>query len=77
MCKINHDTLILSVLGLLLAVIGYFLKETYISIKSLEKDVITIREKMLVLETTRITREDIKEMIVEYHATHPCIRGNE
>ena len=72
MFKINPDTIFAIVISVLLGLIGYFLKETCVSIKGLEKDIITIREKMLVLEATRITRADIKEMISEYHTTHPC-----
>lgn len=75
MLKAHSDTICTIILGVLLAIIGYFLKETCISIKGLERDVIAIREKMLVIESTRITRSDIKEMIAEYHATHPCIMG--
>lgn len=75
MLKAHSDTICTIILGVLLAIIGYFLKETCISIKGLERDVIAIREKMLVIESTRITRSDIKEMIAEYHSTHPCIRG--
>jgi hypothetical protein len=59
----------------LLAIIGYFLMETCNSIKGLEKDVVTIREKVTVFEATRITRRDISEMIAEYHSSHPCPMG--
>lgn len=72
MFKLSSDTIFAVVISVLLGVVGYFLKETCVSIKGLEKDIITIREKMLVIEATRITRADIKEMIAEYHSTHPC-----
>jgi hypothetical protein len=73
--KLSSDTIFAVIISVLLGVVGYFLKETCVSIKGLERDIITIREKMLVIEATRITRADIKEMIAEYHSTHPCKGG--
>lgn len=73
MCKVSSDTVFTLVLTAILAVIGYFLMETCEGIKGLEKEVTFISAKMQVLEATRITRADIKGMIAEYHATHPCI----
>ena len=61
-------------LAILLAGNGYFLMQTFSTIKSLEKDIITIREKISVFEATRLTRQDIMEMIADYHENHPCIR---
>ena len=61
-------------LAILLAGNGYFLMQTFSTIKSLEKDVITIREKIGILEATRLTRQDIMAMISDYHENHPCIR---
>ncbi|MBR2510435.1 MAG: hypothetical protein IKB71_11925 [Lentisphaeria bacterium] len=49
--------------------------QTFATIKSLGKDIITIREKMSALEATRLTRKDIMEMISEYHDHHPCINA--
>lgn len=75
MCyKLNTDTITSIVLTAVLAVIGYFLMETFKSVKGLEKDVAAIRSKIMVLEATRITRENIKEMIAEYHSSHPCTK---
>lgn len=75
MFKINSEVVFSIVLTAMLAVLGYFFMETCKSIKGVEKDLAAIRTKMDVLEATRITRNDIKEMIAEYHSTHPCIRG--
>lgn len=77
MLKINSDIVLSLTLTAVLAVIGYFLMETCNSIKGLEKDVVTIREKITALESKRITRNDIKEMIADYHASHPCIIGGQ
>jgi hypothetical protein len=78
MCyKLNTDTITSIVLTAVLAVIGYFLMETCKSVKGLEKDVAAIRSKIMVLEATRITRENIKEMIAEYHSSHPCPMGKQ
>ena len=51
------------VLTAVLGIIGYFLAETCNSIKTLEKDVITIREKIIAFEATRLSRQEIMAMI--------------
>lgn len=58
-------------LSLLLAIIGFFLMQTFLTIKGLEKDIITIREKLSALEATKMTRKEIREMIRDYHDNHP------
>lgn len=74
MYRISSDTAATFVLTAVLGIIGYFLSETCNSIKTLEKDVITIREKIITFEATRISRKDIMEMVSEYHSTHPCVK---
>ena len=74
MFRINSDAASTFILTAVLGIIGYFLSETCNSIKTLEKDVITIREKIITFEATRITRKGIMEMISEYHSTHPCVK---
>lgn len=69
------DSFFKIVLASLLGVIGYFLMQTFSTIKSLEKDIITIREKLSALEATKLTRRDIMEMIEEYHNHHPCVNA--
>lgn len=59
----------------MLAIIGYFLMQTFATVKNLEKDIITIREKISAFEATRLTRKEIMEMISDYHAHHPCINS--
>lgn len=63
-------------LTVLLAIIGFFLMQTFSTIKSLEKDIITIREKLSALEATKLTRRDIMEMISDYHDHHPVRVSN-
>ena len=74
MFRVNSDAAATFVLTAILGIIGYFLSETCNSIKTLEKDVITIRERIIAFEATKISRKDIMEMIAEYHTTHPCVR---
>ena len=66
------DAFLKIVLTVLLAVIGFFLMQTFTTIKNLEKDIITIREKIITFEATRLTRKDIMAMISDYHTNHPC-----
>ncbi|MBR2509901.1 MAG: hypothetical protein IKB71_09165 [Lentisphaeria bacterium] len=58
---------------LMLSIIGFFVKETFASIKSLEKDVVSIRVKLADFEAKRISRDEIEKIIKNYHDTHPCI----
>jgi hypothetical protein len=65
---------------LLLAIIGFLakesfatIKETFVSIKTLEKDIVNIRLKLTELEAKRISREEIEKIIKNYHDSHPCI----
>ena len=57
---------------LLLAIIGFLakesfatIKETFVSIKTLEKDVVNIRLKLTELEAKRISREEIEKFLTE------------
>ena len=74
MGNINPDWFFKGILAILLGVIGFFLMQTFATIKSLEKDIITIREKISAFEATRISRKDIMEMIADYHENHPCAK---
>ena len=67
----NFDHFLKLCLTVSLAVIGFFLMQTFLAIKNLEKDIITIREKISAFEATRMTRKDIMEMISDYHENHP------
>ena len=60
--------------GILLAVTGFFSSQTYLSIKNLEKEVISIRIKLAEFEAKRIDRDEIHRMIAEYHDNHPFNR---
>lgn len=69
-----------SLIMVMLTVIGFLaketfstIKETFVSVKSLEKDIVNIRIKLTELEAKRITREEMERVIREYHHTHPCI----
>ena len=68
----KFDSFLKVVLTVLLAIIGFFMMQTFSTIKSLEKDIITIREKISAFEATRLTRQDILAMIADYHVNHPC-----
>ena len=56
--------------GVLLAITGFFSAQTYLSIKNLEKEVISIRIKLAEFEAKRIDREEIRRLIAEYHDSH-------
>lgn len=59
-------------LSILLAIIGYFSSETLKSIKYLEKEFIDVKVHLERLEQNRVSRSEIKELIKEYHLSHPC-----
>lgn len=68
---LKGDNLMKIVLTVLLSVVSFFVTQTYFSIKSLEKDVVTIRVKLAEFESSRISRSEIRELISEYHNSHP------
>lgn len=72
--SMRSDWFFKGTLAILLGVIGFFLMQTFSTIKNLEKDIITIREKLSALEATKLTRRDIMEMISDYHENHPCAK---
>lgn len=72
--KLKNDWFFKGTLAILLGIIGFFLMQTFATIKNLEKDIITIREKLSALEATKLTRKDIMEMISDYHENHPCAK---
>lgn len=61
-----------TVIGLLLAIVGFFSVQTFLTIKGLEKEVVTIRVKLAEFEAQKITREEIRNLIADYHTSHPC-----
>ena len=56
--------------GVLLTITGFFSAQTFLSIKNLEKEVISIRIKLAEFEAKRIDREEVHRMIAEYHDSH-------
>lgn len=68
---LRADNFIKIVLTVLLSIVSFFVTQTYFSIKSLEKDVVTIRVKLAEFESSRITRNEIREIVAEYHNSHP------
>ena len=56
--------------GVLLTITGFFSAQTFLSIKNLEKEVVSIRIKLAEFEAKRIDREEIRRLIAEYHDSH-------
>ena len=56
--------------GILLTMTGFFSAQTFLSIKTLEKEVISIRIKLAEFEAKRIDRDEIRRLIAEYHDSH-------
>ena len=68
-------TIVCTVIIVLFGIVSFFSVQTFSSIKSMEKEVITIRLKLVELESSRITREEIRELIKDYHDSHPvCVQ---
>ncbi len=66
--------LVAGIMMAMMTVIGFFAKETFLTIKSLEKEVATIRVKLAEFEAKRISRDEIEKIIRDYHDNHPCIK---
>ena len=56
--------------GVLLTITGFFSAQTFLSIKNLEKEVVSIRIKLAEFEAKRIDRDEIRRLIAEYHDSH-------
>ena len=56
--------------GVLLTITGFFSAQTFLSIKNLEKEVVSIRIKLAEFEAKRIDRDEIRRLIAEYHNSH-------
>ena len=56
--------------GVLLTITGFFSAQTFLSIKNLEKEVVSIRIKLAEFEAKRIDRQEVHRMIAEYHDSH-------
>ena len=63
--------------GILLTMTGFFSAQTFLSIKTLEKEVISIRIKLAEFEAKRIDRDEIRQLISEYHNSHPFNKKEE
>lgn len=68
----KSESIVKIILGVLLAIIGFYSAQTFYSIKALEKEVVTIRVKLAEFEAKRISREEIRNLIADYHDNHPC-----
>ncbi len=68
----KSESIVKIILGVLLAIIGFYSAQTFYSIKALEKEVVTIRVKLAEFEAKRISREEIRTLIADYHDNHPC-----
>ena len=60
--------------SIMLLVISFYTTQTFYSIKTLEKDVVTIRIKLAEFEAKRMSREEICTLIKEYHDSHSDIK---
>ena len=68
----KSESIVKIILRVLLAIIGFYSAQTFYSIKALEKEVVTIRVKLAEFEAKRISREEIRNLIADYHDNHPC-----
>lgn len=63
-------TLLISVIGLLLAIVGFFSAKTYASIEKLSVDVADLRLELRGLEAGKLSRADVREIVADYHESH-------
>ena len=70
--KQRSDRLLELVIAVLLAICGFFLVQTVLSIKVVEKELQTVRLALERMDAERITRAEIRELIQDYHNNHPC-----
>ena len=75
--KQRSDRILELIIAALLAICGYFLIQTVDSIKTVEKELSVVRVAVEKIDAARITRQEVRELIADYHNNHPCIWGKE
>lgn len=68
-------TVLLFVLNFLLIIVGFFSAKTYSSIERLASEVNRLSEAVITVKAAQITRNEIRQIIADYHASHPCVNA--
>ena len=63
--------ILVTLIGLLLTVIGFFSAKTYASIERLSLEVSSLKYEIGKLESSRLTRQEVREIVADYHESHP------
>lgn len=62
--------ILVALIGLLLTVIGFFSAKTYASIERLSLEVSSLKYEIGKLESSRLTRQEVREIVADYHESH-------
>lgn len=66
---------LLFLLNFLLIIVGFFTAKTYASIERLASEVNRLSEAVITVKAAQITRDEIRQIVSDYHASHPCVWG--
>jgi succinate dehydrogenase hydrophobic anchor subunit len=66
---------LLFVINFLLIIVGFFTAKTYASIERLASEVNRLSEAVILVKAEQISRAEIRQIISEYHNSHPCLYG--
>lgn len=62
--------------GILIAMIAFFCSQYVLKLNEIQKDLAKLQIEVGKIQIQIIDREEIKEIIKEYHETHPCLKGS-
>lgn len=60
--------------GILIVMVGYFLSQYVIKLNEIQKDLYKLQIEIVEMKSQLLDRAEIKEIIRQYHDTHPCYR---
>lgn len=62
-------------LTVLLAMVGYFCSQYVMKLNEIQKQISKLQIEVVKVQSQLISRNEIHELIKEWHETHPCLVG--
>lgn len=62
-------------LTVLLAMVGYFCSQYIMKLNEIQKQISKLQIEVVKVQSQLIGRDEIRELVKEWHETHPCVVG--
>lgn len=63
--------------GILICMIAFFCSQYVLKLNEIQKEIAKLQIEVGKIQIQIIDRQQIREIIKEYHETHPCLKGSE